>query len=120
VKEENKSSVTLWGTGSPKREFVFVDDIISACFMLLGKSLSDKDLPINIGVGLDISIKELADKISHMVGYTGEIAWDTSKPDGAPQKLLDNSRIKSMGWKPETDFDMGLKLTYQWYLDSIS
>jgi GDP-L-fucose synthase len=119
AKEGNKSSVILWGTGSPRREFIFADDIVGACLMLIEASLNDKDLPINIGVGVDISIKELADKISHIVGYTGEVAWDTSKPDGSPQKLLDSSRIKSMNWKSETDFDTGLKSTYQWYVDNI-
>jgi len=120
AKKDNKSFVTLWGTGSPRREFIFSDEIASACFMLLDIPLEDKDLPINIGVGFDISIKELAKKISRIVGYSGTIEWDTSKPDGAPRKLLDSSRIKSMGWKVETDFDAELKLTYQWYLDNIA
>ena len=119
AKKDNKSFVTLWGTGSPRREFIFSDDIARACLMLLDIPLEDKDLPINIGVGVDISIKELAKKISRIVGYSGTVEWDTSKPDGAPRKLLDSSRIKSMGWKVETDFDAELKLTYQWYLDNI-
>jgi GDP-L-fucose synthase len=74
---------------------------------------------INIGVGSDISIKELAQKIASMVGYSGTIDWDESKPDGAPKKLLDNSKIKSIGWNAQVNFDKGLKLTYQWYLDNI-
>jgi GDP-L-fucose synthase len=119
AKKDNKPSVTLWGSGSPRREFIFSDDIAYACVKLLKTPLEDKDLPINIGVGVDISIKELAEKIAQIVGYTGEVAWDTSKPDGSPQKLLDSSRIKSMNWKSETDFDMGLKSTYQWYVDNI-
>ncbi len=119
-KKDDKSSVTLWGTGSPRREFIFSDDIASACIMLLEASLDDEDLPINIGVGADISIKELAEKIRDIVGYSGTIGWDMSKPDGAPRKLLDNGRIKSIGWKAQTDFDMGLKLTYQWFLDNIA
>ena len=94
--------------------------IAYACVKLLKTPLEDKDLPINIGVGVDISIKELAEKIAQIVGYSGTIEWDTSKPDGAPRKLLDNGRIKSIGWKPQTDFDMGLKLTYQWFLDNIA
>ncbi len=81
-KKHNKSSVTLWGTGSPRREFIYADDIVSACLMLVEASLDDEDLPINIGVGSDISIKELAEKIRHIVGYSGTIEWDTSKPDG--------------------------------------
>ena len=119
-KKHNKSSVTLWGTGSPRREFIYADDIVSACLMLVEASLDDEDLPINIGVGSDISIKELAEKIRHIVGYSGTIEWDTSKPDGAPTKLLDNSRIKSIGWKSQTDFDTGLESTCQWYLDNIA
>jgi len=119
-KKHNKSSVTLWGTGSPRREFIYADDIVSACLMLIEATLDDKDLPINIGVGADISIKELAEKIRHIVGYSGTIEWDTSKPDGAPRKLLDNSRIKSIGWKSQTDFDTGLESTCQWYLDNIA
>jgi len=119
-KKHNKSSVTLWGTGSPRREFIYADDIVSACLMLVEASLDDEDLPINIGVGSDISIKELAEKIRHIVGYSGTIEWDTSKPDGAPRKLLDNSRIKSIGWKSQTDFDTGLESTCQWYLDNIA
>ena len=119
-KKHNKSSVTLWGTGSPRREFIYADDLVSACLMLVEASLDDEDLPINIGVGSDISIKELAEKIRHIVGYSGTIEWDTSKPDGAPRKLLDNSRIKSIGWKSQTDFDTGLESTCQWYLDNIA
>ena len=119
-KKHNKSSVTLWGTGSPRREFIYADDIVSACLMLVEASLDDEDLPINIGVGSEISIKELAEKIKHIVGYSGTIEWDTSKPDGAPRKLLDNSRIKSIGWKSQTDFDTGLESTCQWYLDNIA
>jgi len=88
--------------------------------MLFDVSLNDEDLPINIGAGVDISIKELAEKIRHIVGYTGSIEWDKSKPDGAPRKLLDSGRIKSLGWKEQTDFDTGLKLTYQWYLDNFT
>lgn len=120
AKEKNKLSVALWGTGLPKREFVFVDDVVDACLVILNKPLSNDKLPINIGVGYDISIKSLAKKISRMVGYSGIIKWDKSKPDGAPRKLLDNNRIESIGWKATTDFDEGLEYTYQWYLKNIS
>ena len=119
AKKDNKPSVTLWGSGLPKREFIFSDDIACACIKLLETSLVDKDLPINIGVGVDISIKELAEKIAKIVGYSGAIYWDISKPDGAPRKLLDNTRIKLTGWKNETSFSSGIRLTYQWYLDNI-
>jgi GDP-L-fucose synthase len=119
AKKDNKPSVTLWGSGSPKREFIFSDDIAYACVKLLKTPLEDKNLPINIGVGVDISIKELAEKIAQIVGYLGTMEWDTSKPDGAPRKLLDNTRIKLTGWEDKINFSTGLKLTYQWYLDNI-
>ena len=120
AKKSNKPSVTLWGSGSPKREFIFSDDIACACIKLLETALVDKDLPINIGVGADISIKELAEKIARMVDYSGNIYWDTSKPDGTPRKLLDNSRIKSINWIPKVDFDLGLELTIKWYIKNVS
>jgi len=119
AKNTSVDKVVLWGTGSPQREFVFSDDIAKACIRLLNSKLVDTDLPINIGVGHDISIKELAIKIAKLIGYTGEIIWDSSKPDGAPRKLLDNSRITSLGWQPDVEFSQGLKATYQWYLDNL-
>ena len=120
AKIDESLEVTLWGTGSPKREFIFVDDLVEACCKLLNVSISIDKLPINIGVGYDISIKSLAEKISRMVGYSGKIKWDKTKPDGAPRKLLDNNRIEAIGWKAITDFDEGLEYTYQWYLKNIS
>ena len=119
AKNSNKSSVTLWGTGLPRREFIFSDDIVYACNKLLNTTINDEDLPINIGVGVDISIKELANKIAEMIGYTGKIKWDFSMPDGSPRKLLDNSRIKSFGWNPHTKYDEGLRLTLEWYINNI-
>ena len=119
AKEQDSPKVLLWGTGSPKREFVFVDDIVDACILLLTSRLTNDILPINIGVGSDISIKSLAEKISKIVGYSGAIVWDKSKPDGVSRKLLDNSKITSLGWKLEMQLDSGLKHTYQWYLDNI-
>ena len=119
AKEENKLSVTLWGTGSPKREFVFVDDVVDACLVILKEPLSSDILPINIGVGYDISIKLLAEKISRIVGYQGKVEWDKSMPDGAPSKLLDSGRIESLGWKAKVNLDDGIKLLYQWFLENI-
>jgi len=119
AKSADAGKVVLWGTGSPKREFIFSDDITTACIKLLNANLVDKDLPINIGVGFDVSIKELATRIADLVGYTGDIEWDTSKPDGAPRKLLDNSKISSLGWEYDVSLDQGLKITYQWYLDNL-
>ena len=120
AKEKNKLSVTLWGSGSPKREFIFVDDLVNACLVILNKPLSNHKLPINIGVGYDISIKSLSEKISRIVGYQGKIEWDKSMPDGAPSKLLDSSRVESLGWKSKVKIDDGIKNLYQWYLDNIS
>ena len=120
AKEKNQSSVVLWGTGSPKREFIFVDDIVDASLVILNAPLSSDILPINIGVGYDISIKLLAEKISQIVGYQGRIKWDQSMPDGAPSKLLDSSRVESLGWKAKVKLDNGIKQLYQWYLENIS
>jgi GDP-L-fucose synthase len=120
AKDNNMSSVTLWGSGSPKREFIYSDDLVEACIMTLNSPMNLDMLPINIGVGYDISIKELAHKIKLIIGYNGNIEWDSSKPDGASRKLLDSSKIESLGWSPKTPIDIGLKLTYQWYLKSIS
>jgi GDP-L-fucose synthase len=116
----NKHSVSLWGSGLPKREFVFVDDIVLACLKILKTKVTLDMLPINIGVGQDISIKLLAEKIKRMIDYSGEIKWDSTKPDGAPRKLLDNSRIHSIGWKSRIDIDEGLELTYKWFLENIA
>jgi GDP-L-fucose synthase len=109
-KEEN---VTLWGTGSPKREFLHADDLGKACIFLLENY--DSDVPINIGTGKDMSISELASLIKEIVGFEGGIVWDSSKPDGTPRKLLDVSRITDLGWVPETDLRSGIESTYQWY-----
>ena len=119
AKEENKLSVTLWGTGLPKREFIFVDDVVDACLVILKEPLSSEILPINIGVGYDISIKLLAEKISRIIGYRGKIEWDKSMPDGAPSKLLDSGRVESLGWKAKVNLDDGIKEFYQWYMKNI-
>ena len=119
AKENNNSEVLLWGTGSPKREFIFVDDIVKACIKIADSKLIDSMLPINIGVGSDISIHKLAEKISKIVGYSGKVLWDKAKPDGAPRKLLDNSKITSLGWMPEVELDQGILETYKWYLDNF-
>jgi GDP-L-fucose synthase len=116
--EENKPCVTLWGTGGPVREFIFVDDLVKACMLLLSASFSNEYYPINISSGVGISIKGLANKVKEIVGYSGEIKWDSLMPDGAPKKILDNSKIRSLGWKAETDLNQGIVQTYQWYIDS--
>jgi len=110
--------VTLWGSGTPRREFIHSDDIASACISLLVKDTEDLELPLNLGTGEDYSIRELAEIIAQVVGYTGDIYWDKTKPDGAPQKLLDSSRLHTFGWKPVIDFEEGVRDTYRWYVDN--
>ncbi len=112
-------SILLWGSGSPRREFVHADDIAAACLKLLEGDTDQLQFPLNIGSGKDFSIFELAQKIADVVGYKGELKWDTSKPDGAPQKLLDSTRMLDFGWSPKVDFTAGLKSTYEWYLNSL-
>jgi len=116
--KQGAESVTLWGTGKPRRELVYVDDIVDACMFLLHADLDGVDFPVNIGVGSDIPIKDLAKSISKIVGYRGKVQWDHSKPDGAPVKLLDTTQINTMGWKHTVDLEDGLKSTYSWYLDN--
>jgi GDP-L-fucose synthase len=110
-------SVQLWGSGKPKREFLFVDDLAEAIEVVLEKY--DDDLPINIGTGIDLEIRELAELISNVVGFSGTINWDTSKPDGTPRKLLNVRRVNELGWKAKTSIEDGIKATYNWYLDNI-
>ena len=119
AKVNGADAVTLWGSGSPRREFVHVDDIADACLHLLQQDVSALEFPLNIGVGSDISIKELAEMIATVVGYAGRLEWDLTKPDGAPRKLLDSSRLQSFGWKPKVIFTEGLSSTYEWYLRNI-
>lgn len=116
AKLHNKPSVTLWGSGKPTREFLFVDDLASACAFLL-ENYSSPDI-INIGTGAEISIRDAAEVIKTIIGYTGEILWDTTQPDGNPRRLLDVSRMANLGWKASTDFREGVARTYQWFLDN--
>ena len=107
------ASVTLWGTGSPRREFLHVDDLARAVVALLERY--DDAPPINVGVGEDVTIKQLAELVREIVGYTGGIEWDTSKPDGTPRKLLDVSRIQALGWRAEIGLREGIASTYAWF-----
>ena len=116
AKTENKPSVEIWGTGSPLREFLHVDDLADACYFLM-QNYSGNDF-LNIGTGKDITIKDLALLIKDIVGYRGELTFDSSKPDGTPRKLLDVSRLHATGWKERYSLRDGLKMTYQWYLDN--
>jgi GDP-L-fucose synthase len=116
AKETNAPSVTLWGTGTPKREFLHVDDLAKAILICLEKY--DSDQHINIGSGEDLSIKELALKVSKATGFNGEIIWDSTKPDGTPRKVLDVTKIKNLGWKPSISLDEGIIQTIQWYREN--
>ena len=107
--------VTLWGDGSAMREFLHVDDLAESCFTCMRDY--DSPEPINVGTGTDVTIKELAQTISNVVGFTGEIMWDKSKPNGTPRKVLDIDRIKSLGWQPKISLKDGIKSTYEWYKD---
>nr|WP_265084731.1 GDP-L-fucose synthase [Pseudomonas asplenii] len=109
---------TLWGTGTPRREFLCADDLAAACHVLLEADLSTVELPINIGSGHDLSIRELAELISDVVGYRGDIAWDTQRPDGTLRKLLDSSRILELGWQPSISLEAGIRRTYASFLES--
>jgi GDP-L-fucose synthase len=111
-------SVTLWGSGSPRREFLHVDDLAKAVLFLLRGY--DEATAINVGTGVDLEIRELASLISQITGYNGQIKWDTSKPDGTPQKLLDVGRINNLGWTSEITLDQGLKTTYEWFVDALA
>jgi GDP-L-fucose synthase len=113
AKVQGQATVTLWGTGSPKREFLHSDDLGRACVFLIENY--DDEVAINVGVGEDVSIKELAELIQGLVGFEGEIDWDSSKPDGTPRKLLDVSRLEALGWKPTIALEQGIKSTYEWF-----
>jgi GDP-L-fucose synthase len=118
AKAHGAPRVILWGTGSPRREFLHVDDLADACLFLLEHY--DDPAIINIGYGEDVSISELAGLIRELVGYQGHIEWDTSKPDGTPRKLLDVSRIQALGWRAKISLGDGLRSTYRWFLDHMA
>ncbi|PGY12705.1 GDP-L-fucose synthase [Bacillus sp. AFS031507] len=116
AKENNASFVEVWGTGTPKREFLYSDDLADASIYLMN-NYSGNEI-VNIGVGEDLPIKELAEKIKEVVGFKGEIQFDTTKPDGTPRKLVDVTKLNSLGWKATTSLEEGLKKAYQWFLDN--
>jgi len=113
AKMRNDRKLIVWGSGKPRREFLHVDDLASACLLLLEKY--DSPEIINVGCGEDISIRELAELICDVVGFDGELAWDATKPDGTPRKLLDISRIRALGWKPAIPLRDGIARTYDWF-----
>jgi GDP-L-fucose synthase len=123
--------VTLWGSGAPRREFLYSDDLADACVFLLrevsaaalgGEATADRNpcALINVGYGDDVTIRTLADTVQRTVGFEGEVAWDASKPDGTPRKLMDSSRIRALGWTPKVDLADGVRRAYAWYLDALS
>ena len=117
AKLNKQSDVILWGTGTPMREFLFVDDMAEAVVYALENNLSE--YLYNIGTGKEITIKELAETIQKVIGHQGNILWDTSKPDGTPRKLMDVSKMQELGWQYSTELEDGIKKTYQWFLENI-
>lgn len=116
AEQRGDGTVTCWGTGTPRREFLYVDDLADACAFLL-ESYSGYE-HVNVGTGDDITIKELAETVKSVTGFKGDIAWDTSKPDGTMLKRMDVSRINDLGWKATTPFPVGLEKAYHWYLEN--
>ncbi|MBI5802822.1 MAG: GDP-L-fucose synthase [Verrucomicrobia bacterium] len=114
AKAAQAPAVALWGTGSPRREFLHADDFAEACAALMDSYESDQ--PINVGVGQDVTLRELAELIRGIVSYPGEIVWDSTMPDGTPRKLLDVTRINALGWKARIPLAEGIRSTYEWYL----
>ena len=118
AKQAGVGEVTIWGTGTPRREFLHVDDLAKACRFLL----ENYDSPeiVNVGCGNDVTIRELAELVCDVVGFKGALVFDTTKPDGTPRKLLDISRISSLGWKPEICLREGIAETYRWFLENVA
>ena len=118
AKVSGAPSVTVWGTGAPRREFLHVDDLAQACLLLLNHY--DSAETINVGLGDDMPIRELAETVASVVGFEGTIEWDSSKPDGMPRKLLDTTRINELGWHPTIKLRDGLASTYEWYVENVA
>jgi GDP-L-fucose synthase len=118
AKIENHPQVIIWGTGNPRREFLYIDDLAEALLLLMNNYEGSEI--INIGSGADMTIRELANSLAKVIGYKGELVFDTSKPDGTPQKLLDISKLILLGWEPQIKFLDGLKISYEWFLQNIN
>lgn len=117
AKENNNAPVTLWGSGTPMREFLFVDDMAEAVVFAVENVLPE--YLYNVGTGEDLTIKHLAETIQKITGHTGELVWDSTKPDGTPRKLMDVSKMHSVGWKHQVELEEGIKKTYNWFLENI-
>jgi GDP-L-fucose synthase len=117
AKASGAKAVTMWGSGTPRREFLHVDDLAAACIFLM--ETYDGEIPLNVGCGTDVTIRELAETIARVVQFEGRIEWDLSKPDGTPQKLLDTSRINQLGWLPTVSLEVGIRDTYSWFVDKV-
>jgi GDP-L-fucose synthase len=116
----SKGQISLWGSGEPFREFLYVDDLASAClFLMEGHDYRDIGELVNIGSGTDIMIKDLAQMVKEIIHFNGEILWDSSKPDGTPKKLLDISKLLKLGWKPQVTLKDGIGRVYEWYKASL-
>jgi len=118
AKKTNKKEIVLWGSGKAYREFLYVDDMADACVFLMDNYNSSEI--INVGTGKDLKIRELAQLIKKIVGFTGKIVWDTSKPDGTPKKQLDVSKLFKLGWKPQISLEDGIKKEYEWFVENIT
>jgi GDP-L-fucose synthase len=118
AKASGASEVVIWGSGAPRREFMHVDDLADACFYLM-QAYEDPEI-INVGVGKDLSIRELAELMRAVVGFSGRIAYDGTKPDGTPRKLLDSSRLTRLGWRPKLELEAGVRQTYEWYCKQLA
>lgn len=116
--QDGSEEVIVWGSGTPRREFLHVDDLAAACLVLLRKY--DDPMPINVGTGSDVAIRVLAEAIASVVGFAGRITFDTSRPDGTPRKVLDVSRIRALGWEPAIGLDEGLASTYHWFSENVA
>lgn len=118
AKQRGEDHVTVWGTGSPRREFLHVDDLADACLFLMTRY--DEASLVNVGWGHDISIAELTQLIAKLVGFAGRLEWDTTKPDGTPRKLLDTARLSSLGWAPRIELEEGIRTTYDWFRANVN
>lgn len=116
AKVDNAPYVTCWGTGSPLREFLYVDDLADACLFLMNGYSGDET--VNVGTGKELTIRELTEKVASIIGYEGDVRWDATKPDGTPRKLLDVSKLERLGWHYRTELDDGIRLTYEDFLNN--